>query len=71
MKLTEPWRPEVSEKEAKLIERIKKSVSPGIQKNRIAQQAKERRRKDAEKLLELLGKNKRTNAGRNNNENDR
>lgn len=71
MKITEPWRPEVSEKEAKLIERIKKSVSPGIQKNRIEQQAKEKRRKEDEELLELLGIKKRTNAGRKNNENNR
>jgi tetrahydromethanopterin S-methyltransferase subunit A len=53
MKVTEPWRPELSEKEKEVIERIKKGLPAKTQKKHVDEE--ERRRKDSEKLLELLG----------------
>jgi len=55
MKVTEPWRPELSEKEKEVIERIKKGLPTETQKKHVDEDEEERRRKDSEKLLELLG----------------
>ena len=55
MKVTEPWRPELSEKEKEVIERIKKGLSTEAQKKHVDEEEEERRRKDSETLLELLG----------------
>jgi len=61
MKITEPWKPELSEKETEIIERIKKAASKkGIQEKRGKAEARERR--EDEKLLEFLGIKKRTSA---------
>ena len=56
VKITEPWKPELSEAEAEIIQRIKDSASNrGVQKNGEDEEARERRRKESEKLLEFLG----------------
>ena len=63
MRITEPWRPELSEKEAEIIQRTKKVASKkGIQGKRGEAEALERRRKEDEELLEFLGIKKRTSA---------
>lgn len=61
MKVTEPWKPELSEKETEIIERIKKSVPAETIEKRREEEEKERRRREGEKLLELLGIKKRKN----------
>ena len=56
MIITEPWKPELSEKEAEIIQHIKASASEkGTQEKIGDEQAKEIRRKENEELLELLG----------------
>jgi len=56
MRVTEPWKPELSEKEAEIIQRIRKTASEkGEQEKRGEEEVQERRRKEDEKLLEFLG----------------
>jgi len=56
IRVTEPWKPELSEKEAEVIQRIKDSAGKkGIQEKSGDEEARERRRKENEELLELLG----------------
>jgi tetrahydromethanopterin S-methyltransferase subunit A len=64
MRITEPWKPELSEKEAEILLQIKEAASKeGAQKKRGEPEAQERRRKEDEKLLEFLGIKKKTLAG--------
>jgi tetrahydromethanopterin S-methyltransferase subunit A len=52
MRITEPWKPELSEKEEEIIERIKKAASKkSVQEGEM----QERKRKEDERLLEFLG----------------
>ena len=55
MKITKPWKPELGENEAEIIRCIKNGVLARIQEERRGEEAKERRRKEGETLLELLG----------------
>lgn len=58
-RITEPWKPELSEKEKGIIERVKKAASKagkkGIQEKRREEEVRQRRREEDEKLLEFLG----------------
>jgi tetrahydromethanopterin S-methyltransferase subunit A len=65
MKITEPWKPELSEKEADILLQIKEAASrKGAQTEKSGEpQMQESRRKEDEKLLEFLGIKKRTPAG--------
>jgi len=64
MRITEPWKPELSEKEAEIIQRIKKTASEkSMRKERRYEGVRERRRKEDEKLLEFLGIKKREQWG--------
>jgi len=58
MRITEPWRPELSEEEAKIIEHIKRAASNRGRETSVEEEAKERRRREDEKLLEFLGMKK-------------
>jgi len=61
LRITEPWKPELSEKEAEILQRIKKAANEkGILNESGKGEAPERRRKDDEKLLDFLGIRKRT-----------
>ena len=55
MRITEPWRPELSEKEVKIIEHIKRAASKRGRETSVEEEAKERRRREDQKLLEFLG----------------
>jgi len=56
MRITEPWKPELSEKEAEIIQRIKKTASEkGMREEGRYEGVRRRRRKEDEKLLEFLG----------------
>lgn len=56
MKITEPWKPELSEKEAETIQRIKEVAGKKDEQGRREdEEARERRRKENEEFLELLG----------------
>jgi tetrahydromethanopterin S-methyltransferase subunit A len=55
MKITKPWKVELSENEAEIIRRIKNGVLSRSLEERRKEEAKERKRKEAETLLELLG----------------
>lgn len=64
MKITEPWKPELSEKEAEIIQRIQKAASKkSIHEKRGNEEARERRQKADEELLEFLGIKKKMCAG--------
>jgi tetrahydromethanopterin S-methyltransferase subunit A len=61
MRITEPWKPELSEKEAEILRQIKEAASrKGAQKKSGEPDVQERRRKEDEKLLEFLGIKKKT-----------
>ncbi|MEM2910839.1 MAG: tetrahydromethanopterin S-methyltransferase subunit A [Nitrososphaerota archaeon] len=61
MRITEPWRPELSEREAEIIQCIKQAASKeGLQGKSLEEKERERRRKEDEKLLEFLGVKKKT-----------
>jgi len=55
MKVTEPWKPELNEKEAEIIQRIKQSASMKIQGKNEGEEAQERRIKENEEFPALLG----------------
>jgi len=55
MRITEPWKPELSEKEAEIIQRIKQSAGMQTQVKSEGEEARERRRRENEEFLELLG----------------
>jgi len=56
MKITEPWRPELSEEEAKIIEHAKGAArEKGREEARVEEAESEKRRKRDQELLELLG----------------
>jgi hypothetical protein len=64
MKITEPWKPELSKKEAETLQQIKEAASRKVeQKKRGEPEMQQRRLKEDEKLLEFLGIKKRTHAG--------
>jgi len=60
MRVTEPWRPELNEKESEAIRRIKKAAKKIVRKKDDADESVEKRRKKDEELLEFLGLKKRT-----------
>ena len=60
MRVTEPWRPELNEKESEAIQRIKKAAKKIVRKKDDADESVEKRRKKDEELLEFLGLKKRT-----------
>jgi len=55
MKVIEPWKPELSEKEIEIIQRIKQSAGMRTQGKSEDEEARERRRRENEEFLELLG----------------
>ena len=55
MKVTEPWKPELSEKETEIIQRIKQSAGMRTQGKSEDEEARGRRRRENEEFLELLG----------------
>jgi len=56
MRITEPWRPELSEEEAKVIEHAKRVArEKGREEARVREEEREKRRKRDQELLELLG----------------
>ena len=61
MRITEPWKPELSEKEAEILQHIKKvAKEKSNQEKSREEETRERRRKEDEKLLKFLGIKKRT-----------
>ncbi|MFX1352144.1 MAG: tetrahydromethanopterin S-methyltransferase subunit A [Promethearchaeota archaeon] len=58
MRITEPWRPELSAEEAKIIEKMKRAASKkDVEQASLELEAKERRRREDQKLLEFLRMN--------------
>jgi tetrahydromethanopterin S-methyltransferase subunit A len=56
MRITEPWRPEISDEEVKITQHMKiASGKRGKKETLIEEEAKEMRRREDEKLLEFLG----------------
>jgi len=55
MRIMEPWRPELSEEEATIIEHIKRAASKRGRETSVEEEEKERRRREDEKLREFLG----------------
>lgn len=56
MRIREPWRPEISDEQAKTIEHMKTAASKrGKKETLIEEEAKEMKRREDDKLLDLLG----------------
>ncbi len=71
MRITEPWKPELSEEEAEIIQSIKKTArEKGMREERRDKGVRRRRRKEDEKLLEFLGIKKRASNGEKEEERD-
>lgn len=60
VRITEPWKPELSEKEAEIIQHIREEAEKrGILEKNKEEEVRERRQKEDEKLLKFLGIKKR------------
>jgi tetrahydromethanopterin S-methyltransferase subunit A len=55
MKITEPWRPEISDEEAKIIQHMKRAAGERGREKAVGEEAKEKIKMENDELLEFLG----------------